>query len=74
MALMTNSKTFDSIGKKMLYLIENDMIKKDYLPNHGSTFSGGYEDLYLHKFKKYLGSVSRAIVNRNIAREQDDEN
>jgi hypothetical protein len=68
--MMSNDKTFGSIGEKMVYAIENGQIMKDYLPNHGDTFHGGYEELYLHKFKTYLGSVSRAIINRNLAKER----
>lgn len=55
----------NNIGKKLIYLIENDMIKMTTPPNNGIAFSDGYTDLYSYKFKKYLGSVSRAIINRN---------
>ena len=69
---MSNEKTFSSIGEKIVYAMEKGLIKKDFLPNHGNTFHGGYEELYLYKFKTYLGSVSRAIVNRNLTKEHDN--
>lgn len=59
----------ENYGKKLIYAIENNMIVKDYLPNHGNTFHGGYEELYLNKFRTYLGSASRAIINRGLNKE-----
>ena len=70
---MSNDKAVSSIGEKIVSAIKNGQIMKDYLPNHGDTFHGGYEELYLYRFKTYLGSVSRAILNRNLAKERDYE-
>ncbi len=71
--MMSNDKAVSSIGEKIVSAIKNGQIMKDYLPNHGDTFHGGYEELYLYRFKTYLGSVSRAILNRNLAKERDYE-
>lgn len=68
-----NSNEKYSIGEKMVNAIINDRLIKDSLPNHGKPFHGGYEQLYLYKFKTYLGSVSRAIINQNIIGEQFNE-
>lgn len=72
MPMMNNEKTFSSIGEKIVYDIENSLIEKDYLPNHGNQFYEGHEELYLYKFKTYLGSVSREIVNRNLIKERNN--
>ena len=34
--------------------------------NYGDGFDKGYEDLYLEKFKLYLGSCSRYMMNQRL--------
>ena len=39
--------------------LKSGIIKKDYLPNHGDDFQGGYEQYYKDKFHVYHSSVTR---------------
>lgn len=66
---MMKSNNSLSAGEKLIRAIENKDIIKDYRPNHGKEFHGGYEELYLYKFKSYLGSVGRAIRNKQLTKE-----
>ena len=55
-----------SAGEKLILLIKNKTIVKDYRPDSGTDFHGGYEELYLNKFKQYLSSVGRYIRNQQL--------
>lgn len=54
-------------GQKLILAIKNKAITKD-LPPHttGRDFKGGYEELYLHKFKQYQSSVGRYLMDKKI--------
>lgn len=58
-----------SAGERLVNAIESKKIVKDYRPNHGRNFHGAYEELYLYKFRVYLGSVGRAIRNSQLKKE-----
>lgn len=58
-----------SAGEKLIIAIKNKTIVKDYMPNSGHDFHGGYEELYLYKFKKYQSSVGRYIRNKQLKEE-----
>lgn len=55
-----------SAGEKLIIAIKKKNIIKDYRPNTGKDFHGGYEELYLYKFKKYQSSVGRYIRNQQL--------
>ena len=55
-----------SAGEKLILAIKNKTIVKDYRPNSGTDFHGGYEELYLYKFKQYQSSVGRYIRNQQL--------
>ena len=60
------SSTAMSSGEKLVFAIKNKTIVKDYRPNSGKDFHGGYEELYLYKFKQYQSSVGRYIRNQQL--------
>ena len=47
------SNAVKSSGEKLIDAINNKTIVKDYRPNTGKDFHGGYEELYLYKFKQF---------------------
>ena len=55
-----------SSGEKLIIAIKNKTIVKDYRPNSGKDFNGGYEELYLYKFKQYQSSVGRYVRNKQL--------
>lgn len=60
------SNAVKSPGEKLIIAIKNKTIVKDYRPNTGKDFHGGYEELYLYKFKQYQSSVGRYIRNQQL--------
>lgn len=66
---MNDEKYVMTVGERFVSAIEDGTIIKDCRPNHGKVFHGAYEELYLHKFRTYLGSVSRAIRNSQLRKE-----
>lgn len=58
-----------SAGERLIVAIKNKTIVKDHRPNTGKDFHGGYEEVYLHKFKKYQSSVGRFILNMKLTEE-----
>ena len=60
------SNAVKSPGEKFIIAIKNKTIVKDYRPNTGKDFHGGYEELYLYKFKQYQSSVGRYIRNQQL--------
>jgi hypothetical protein len=65
---MTNDNCSVSAGQRLINAIDNGDLLKDCRPNHGKVFHGAYEELYLYKFKSYLGSVGRAVRNRQLTK------
>ena len=63
---MTNKEKDLSPGQQLIQKIKEKKIIKDYIPESGVDFHGGYEDLYFYKFKQYLSSVSRYIMNKQL--------
>ena len=60
------SNVVKTSGEKLIIAIKNKTIVKDYRPNTGKDFHGGYEELYLYKFKQYQSSVGRYIRNQQL--------
>ena len=60
------SNAVKSPGEKLIIANKNKTIVKDYRPNTGKDFHGGYEELYLYKFKQYQSSVGRYIRNQQL--------
>lgn len=53
----------ESIGKKLVKELKTGNIKKDIPLEKGINFDKGYEQLYYWKFKTYLSSISRYLIN-----------
>lgn len=60
------SNIVKSPGERLIIAIKNKTIVKDYRPNTGKDFHGGFEELYLYKFKQYESSVGRYIRNQQL--------
>ena len=56
---MSSSKKSREKAVSFVNKLKDGSIKKDYLPNHGNDFHGGYEQYYFDKFHVYLSSVTR---------------
>ena len=61
-------------GQKLIIAIKEKTITKD-LPPHttGRNFKGGYEELYLHKFKRYQSGVGRYLMDKKIGEVGESE-
>jgi len=54
-------------GQKLVIAIKNHVITKDLPPQTtGRDFKGGYEELYLYKFKRYQSSVCKYLMDKKI--------
>ena len=57
-------KRMPTMGKRLVSEIRNGTIRKDVLPDRGRDFQGGYEKLHLYKFRSWLSSVSRYLLEK----------
>lgn len=60
-----------SVGERLITAIKNQTIIKDVQCDNGRDFHGGYEELYLYRFKQYQSSVGRYVRNQQLKKESD---
>ena len=66
---MMNNHSAETVGTRLVKAIKEKRIIKDHRPNTGKDFHGGYEELYLYKFKTYESSVGRYILQQQLSEE-----
>ena len=55
-------------GKKFVEELRNGTFKKNYRPNHGPDFTGGWEGIYSNCFIEYVSSCSCYLMNHRMER------
>lgn len=53
-------------GMKLLDSLESGKLKKEYLSNHGSNFTGGLEQMHKDQFKAYLSSCTTILMDERL--------
>ncbi|MDE6969989.1 MAG: hypothetical protein K2P69_09560 [Eubacterium sp.] len=60
-------KMENGYGKKLVTALETGAFQKDYRTNHGPDFTDGLEELHRYRFRVYLGSCGRFLMDERIA-------
>ncbi|EOS22712.1 hypothetical protein C806_03324 [Lachnospiraceae bacterium 3-1] len=59
-------------GRKLVTELKTGVFQKDYRTNHGPDFAEGLEELHRYRFRVYLGSCGRFLMDERIAADRSE--